>query len=349
MYPIPGVGRYLVVERRWFEVIADGLTERVQELTDRREPFVLATVVRARRPTSVRPGDHAVVRRDGAIEGFVGGVCAESSVRLHSLRAMETGDPLLLRLLPDDAPGLDGLDGAGRDAIDGAVVEHNPCLSGGALEIFLEPHLPPSQLVVIGGSPIAIALERLAGAAGYDCIRTAPGELETLDRAAAVVVSSHGNGEEAVLAQALRAGVPYVALVASPRRGAAVIAELDVAEELRARLHTPAGLNIGARTPAEIAISILAELVAEQHSHPVIVGASASASEAASVPEPGAVPASSGPATTTTDPVCGMTVAVSPASQRLTLADGDTVYFCGPGCRDRYAREHAEAVRHPAR
>ena len=69
---------------------------------------MLATVVRARRPTSVRPGDHAVVRRDGTIEGFVGGVCAESSVRLHSLRAMETGDPLLLRLLPDDVAGFDG-------------------------------------------------------------------------------------------------------------------------------------------------------------------------------------------------------------------------------------------------
>jgi xanthine dehydrogenase accessory factor len=214
------------------------------------------------------------------------------------------------------------------------------------LEIFLEPHLPPSQLVVIGGSPIAIALERLAGAAGYDCIRTAPGELTTLDQAAAVVVSSHGNGEEVVLAQALRGGVPYVALVASPRRGAAVIAELDIAPELGARLHTPAGLNIGARTPAEIAISILAELVAEQHSHPVIVGASAS--QAASVSEPGAVAASSGPATTA-DPVCGMTLAVSPASEQLTLADGDTVYFCGPGCREHYAREHVDAVRHPGR
>jgi xanthine dehydrogenase accessory factor len=325
------------------ELIADRLSEQVQQLIDRREPFVLATVVRAKRPTSVRPGDHAVVRRDGTIEGFVGGVCAESSVRLHSLRAMETGDPLLLRLLPDDAPGLDGED---RDAIDGAVVEHNPCLSGGALEIFLEPHLPPSQLVVIGDSPIAIALERLAGAAGYDCIRTAPGELKTLDQAAAVVVSSHGNGEEVVLAQALRAGVPYVALVASPRRGAAVIAELDIAEELRARLHTPAGLNIGARTPAEIAISILAELVAEQHSHPLVVGASASEAASASTSEPETAAASLGPATTTTDPVCGMTVAVSPASQQLTLADGDTVYFCGPGCCDRYAREHAEAVHH---
>ena len=321
-------------------MIADRLSAHVQQLLSEREPFVLATVVRARRPTSVRPGDHAVVRRDGTIEGFVGGVCAESSVRLHSLRAMETGDPMLLRLLPDDVAGFDGERRAALSqppdpcVLDGAVVEHNPCLSGGALEIFLEPHLPPSQLLVIGGSPIALALERLATAAGYDCVRSAPGELETLDRAAAVVVSSHGNGEEAVLAQALRAGVPYVALVASPRRGAAVIATLDVPDELRAGLHTPAGLNIGARTPAEIAISILAELVAEQHAHPDVIGEVGSEAAAVSV----------GVATTTTDPVCGMTVAVSPASQQLRLADGDTVYFCGPGCRERYAREHADAV-----
>jgi xanthine dehydrogenase accessory factor len=347
-------------------VIADRLSAQVQQLLSEREPFVLATVVRARRPTSVRPGDHAVVRLDGTIEGFVGGVCAESSVRLHSLRAMETGDPLLLRLLPDDVAGFDGERRAASPrspvpyVLDGAVVEHNPCLSGGALEIFLEPYLPPSQLLVIGGSPIALALERLAAAAGYDCIRSAPGELQTLDRAAAVVVSSHGNGEEDVLAQALRAGVPYVALVASPRRGAAVVAELDVADELRAGLHTPAGLNIGARTPAEIAISILAELVSEQHSHPDVIGevAAVSGSEAAveagsgagsAAVEPGsgseAAAVSVGVATTTTDPVCGMTVAVSPASQQLRLADGDTVYFCGPGCRERYAREHADAVR----
>jgi xanthine dehydrogenase accessory factor len=348
------------MQRRWYEVIADRLSGQVQELMSKREPFVLATVIRARRPTSVRPGDHAVIRRDGTIEGFVGGVCAESSVRLHSLRAMETGEPLLLRLLPDDVSGADGLSQTdGRDGIDGAVVEHNPCLSGGALEIFLEPQLPPSQLVVIGGSPIALALERLGRAAGYDCVRSAPDELESPDQAAAVVVSSHGNGEERVLAQALRAGVPYVALVASPRRGAAVTAELDVADELRGRLHTPAGLDIGARTPAEIAISILAELIAEEHSHPVMVAAAAGGGAPAAVSvgaprvdgtpgPPGAAASTLVAVGSTTDPVCGMTVAVSPASQQLTLADGDTVYFCGPGCRDRYAREHAEAVRQPA-
>jgi xanthine dehydrogenase accessory factor len=295
----------------------------VSQLLSEREPFVLATVVRARRPTSVRPGDRAVVRRDGTIDGFVGGVCAESSVRLHSLRAMETGEPLLLALVPDDGAGA----GAG-EAADGAVVEHNPCLSGGALEIFLEPHLPASRLIVVGGSPIALALERIGRASGYDCLRTGPDGLGSLQRVAAVVVCTHGNGEEAVLAQALQASVPYVALVASPRRGGAVTAELDVADELRDRLHTPAGLDIGARNPDEIAISILAEIVAEQHAQPVTATSSQSDAQAAE------------PVATATDPVCGMTVAISPASPQLTVA-GETVYFCGPGCRDAFAREHA--------
>jgi xanthine dehydrogenase accessory factor len=320
-------------------VIADRLSEEVTRLVSARESFVLATVVRARRPTSVRPGDHAVVRQDGTIDGFVGGVCAESSVRLHSLRAMETGEPLLLRLVPDDAADA----GAGEPA-DGAVVEHNPCLSGGALEIFLEPHLPPSQLVIVGGSPIAEAIERIGAASGYDCVRSGPDRLGALDGAAAVVVCTHGNGEEAVLATALRAGVPYVALVASPRRGGAVTAELDVDDELRARLHTPAGLDIGARGPQEIAISILAEIVSELHSHPLVADAGAAPvadAPAAAAAAAAAVPQAAGPAMTATDPVCGMTVAVSPASVQLPTGDGDTVYFCGPGCRDRWARERA--------
>jgi xanthine dehydrogenase accessory factor len=340
-------------------VIADPLSEQVSQLMSEREPFVLATVVRARRPTSVRAGDRAVVRRDGTIDGFVGGVCAESSVRLHSLRAMETGEPLLLALVPDDAAGA----GAGEVA-DGAVVEHNPCLSGGALEIFLEPHLPPPRIIVVGGSPIALALERIAGASGYDCLRSDPDGLGSLDHAAAVIVCTHGNREDAVLAHALRAGVPYVALVASPRRGRTVTAELDVADELRARLHTPAGLDIGARTPDEIAISILAEVIAEQHSHADVLegsggvgqtgGAAAGGMGAGGAGGGGAGGAGGGaggaggasaagaPAAvaTATDPVCGMTVAISPASPQLTV-DGETLYFCGPGCRDAYGREHA--------
>ena len=109
----------------------------VERLISERRPFVLATVVRARKPTSARPGASAVILPDGTIDGFIGGVCAESSVRLYALRAMETGDALLLRLVPGD-----GEDADPTDTIEGAVVERNPCLSGGSLEIFLEPHVP---------------------------------------------------------------------------------------------------------------------------------------------------------------------------------------------------------------
>ncbi len=122
------------------------LATQFEHLLAEREPFVLATVVRARRPTSVRPGNAALVHADGTIEGFVGGICAESSVRLYSLRVLETGEPLLLRLVPGDGDGADP-----HDTIEGAVVEHNPCLSGGSLEIFLEPHLPAPRVLVLGG------------------------------------------------------------------------------------------------------------------------------------------------------------------------------------------------------
>jgi xanthine dehydrogenase accessory factor len=312
---------------------------RVQRLIAERQPFVLATVVRAWRPTSVRPGDAAVVLPDGTIEGFVGGVCATSSVRLQSLRALETGEPLLLRLVPGDDESA-----VPEDGLDGAVVEHNPCLSGGALEIFLEPHLPAARLLIIGDSPIAHALERLGHAAGYDCLLArgadtaavdgaagVPGEAG-VEEAAAVVVASHGSGEEAVLARALEAGVGYVALVASVTRGQAVRAELPIPPELRDQLHTPAGLEIGAQTPEEIAISILAELVAHQHARPAAV-----------TPEAELVISAPSEVRVAADPVCGMRVAVTAATPQLRVGE-ESVYFCSQGCRDRYAREHSDAI-----
>jgi xanthine dehydrogenase accessory factor len=298
------------------------LARRAEQLMSERTAFVLATVVRARQPTSVRAGDSAVVLADGTIEGFVGGACATSSVRLHSLRVLETAEPVLLSLVPADAAGAQD-----REAGDATViVERNPCLSGGALEIFLEPQLPAARLLVVGETPIAGALAQIAGAAGYDVVVAAAEQAEPESTDAAVIVASHGSGEERVLAEALRAGVPYVALVASRVRGAAVAAALDVPTELRQQLHTPAGLDIGARTPAEIAIAILAQLVAEHHAPP----ASASA--------PVAVRAA-----LATDPICGMEVAVTDATPHLDTPGG-RVYFCCSGCKDAYAKQLAGDV-----
>jgi xanthine dehydrogenase accessory factor len=323
-------------------MIATQLSSEVQRLIDAQEPFVLATVVRARRPTSVRAGDAAVVHRDGSIEGFVGGVCAESSVRLHSLRALETGEPLLLALVPGA-----GETGDDRDATDGAVVEHNPCLSGGALEIFLEPHLPAARVIIVGGSPIALAIEALAATAGYDCRRITAASEHDLSGAAAVIVASHGNAEESVLVAALSSGVPYVALVASPKRGSAVRSGLEIDPELRRQLHTPAGIDIGARTPQEIAISILAQLVARQHLDPATGQPPVNDLSAPPASQPGPPPASQSdppPAlNVAVDPICGMKVAASPATSQLSV-DGETVYFCGPGCQAHYAAQHVDEL-----
>src|SRR3954447_26145951 len=138
-------------------MIKGELARRMQRLLSERSPFVTATVVRALHPTSVRPGDSAIVLADGTIDGFVGGVCAQASVRLHAARALETGEAVLLRLEP----------GAGEDdVVDGVVVAHNPCLSGGTLEIFLDPQLAAPRIVVVGETPIARALEAVARSAG---------------------------------------------------------------------------------------------------------------------------------------------------------------------------------------
>src|SRR3954469_25924041 len=172
-------------------MIKGELARRMQRLLSERSPFVTATVVRALHPTSVRPGDSALVLADGTIDGFVGGVCAQSSVRLHAARALETGEAILLRLVPGIAP-------ADPPATpDGVVVAHNPCLSGGSLEIFLEPQVAAPRMVIVGDTPIARALAHVAGAAGYD-VTTAAGVAAS---DAALVVASHGEAEEVVLAE----------------------------------------------------------------------------------------------------------------------------------------------------
>jgi len=232
-------------------MIAGALARTAERLREGGEPYVHATVVRAQHPTSVHAGDAAIVHPDGTVDGFVGGHCALESVRVHAERVLATGEPLLLRIVPEPEDA---------EPPEGVVVAHNPCLSGGAFEVFLEPWLPAPRLVVIGEAPMARALAELGRAAGYEVVADAephPGD-------AAVVVASHGEGEDQALTAALRAGVPYVALVASRTRGESVRASLDVPEELRERVRVPAGLDIGARTPVEVAVSILAQLIAER-------------------------------------------------------------------------------------
>ena len=246
---------------------------------------------------------------DGTVVGFVGGECAAASVLVQALAVLETAEPVLLRITPTPTDDPDR---------PGTVTVHNPCLSGGTLEIFLEPAIPPPLLVVHGEAPIARALADVAARAGYE---VAPWSAALPADTLAVVVASHGRDEVAALTEAVRAGVPYVGLVASPRRGAAVLDGLGLSAEERTRIHTPAGLDIGARTPGEVAVSILAELVSLRPR-----------------PAPPAAPAGAPTDTVAVDPVCGMTVAAVDSSLHADVA-GRRWWFCGSGCREAFVAD----------
>jgi len=297
-----------------------GMAARVRELSAGRVPFVHATVVRAQVPSSAKAGDDAVVLPDGTIEGFVGGQCAETSVLTAALGALRDGETVLLRVLPDDS--------APFPESPGAQVVVNTCLSGGALEIFLQPMLPAPLIEVVGNTPVADALVRIADVLEYATARSLPGAAP--ENASAVVVASHGRDEHEAIRLALAAGVPYIALVASRRRGAAVLDELELTPEQRARVSTPAGLDIGARTAGEVALSILAEVIETLRSADPAPGRTGDDRPAG--PPPAALPQPR----TEIDPVCGMTVVVMPDTPHLSV-DGVDHWFCGTGCRDHYA------------
>lgn len=288
----------------------DDLGARADQLRTERRAFVTATVVRAEKPTSAQAGDSALVLDDGTVLGFVGGECAEASVQAQALAALGTGEPVLLRITPEADEGTPAVEA-------GAVTVHNPCLSGGTLEIFLDPWVPPAVVVIHGDAPIARAVRELAGWLGFDA---RPGGDELPPDTAAVVVASHGGDEPAVIRAALDAGVGYVGLVASPRRGAAVLDGVDLRPDERARVRTPAGFDIGGHTPQEVALSVLAEIVSVRprpERHPAV-----------SPPLPGGAPGA-------TDPVCGMTVAAVESTRHVDR-DGARHWFCGSGCETAF-------------
>ena len=322
---------------------------RAAELEAAGRPFAVATVVAVRRPTSARPGASGIVHPDGSIEGWVGGSCAQPVVVREALRSIADGQPRLLRL-SRDGPG------EGRRA-DGVIELVMTCHSGGTLEIYVEPHIPAAQLWVVGTTPIAGALVRLGSVAGWrvtviDPIAEAdafPGadrvhasaDIRGLDpdMSPYVVVASQGIWDEEAVGLALTRDVSYVGLVASPTRAAVVRdwlrEETTVGDERIAALRAPAGLDLGAETAEEVALSILAELVQVRRGTATFVAS------------PGPATLAGGPAPTIEpvvddivllDPVCGMTVDRANA-RHLAEHDGVVYAFCSMGCRTSFIRE----------
>jgi xanthine dehydrogenase accessory factor len=309
-----------------------------------RQPYVSATVVQVERPTSARPGDSAVVHPDGRIDGFVGGVCAESTVRMYALQAMATGESLLLRIIPGE--GESPPDGQGM------VTVRNPCLSGGALQIFLQPHLPPRRVTVYGSAPIAREVAELTRHIGYEVTVCEDAEHELPAETSAVVVASLGRVDEEAVLRAVAAGVPYIGLVASPKRGSAVLSGLGLAPDDLARVHTPAGFDIGARTPGEIALSIVAQLVAALGPNGSMLDSNqrvemqldagsdgAGTGESMGAPTAGRTSDVTSVATAI-DPVCGMTVAAVDVTLHRDVG-GAVVWFCSESCLRSFEQDPA--------
>jgi xanthine dehydrogenase accessory factor len=280
------------------------------------EPFVLATVVRAEKPTSAKPGAKALITADGEWIGWIGGSCSKPAVEVEARKVLASGQPKILQLSSTET-----------------------CASGGSLDIYLEPHLPKPHLVVVGHLPVAEALVALAGPLGFRVTVMSPEAareqfaaaddfLDRIDfRGLArgerfVVVASHGNYDEEAIRAALEGSdTDYVALVSSRKRAEAMLSSLGLSEEKRRRLKFPAGLDIGAVTAEEIALSILAEMVQVRRSRPQVTA-----------PEP----LQEKLATIAKDPICGMTVDVATARHVLER-DGVTYYFCCAGCKEKFA------------
>jgi xanthine dehydrogenase accessory factor len=260
---------------------ASDILDIISARKDAGEPFVLATVVRTVAATAAKAGAKAMILPDGTIsEGWIGGGCARAAVIKAAKDALADGQSRLISVQPPDALSEQGLK-VGEEQ-GGVRFAKNMCPSQGTMDIFVEPVLPRPQVVVFGSSPVALAVADLARRSGFAVTACAPaaeqpafGEVDrriegyALPVAEAglryVVVSTQGRGDEAALLAALAVDVDYVAFVGSRRKAEALkktLPERGVAPERLTKLKAPAGLDLGAITPDEIAISILAEIVA---------------------------------------------------------------------------------------
>ena len=255
--------------------------ELVARLKAAEETFVLATVVRTVSVTAAKAGAKAIIRPDGTIvAGWIGGGCARGAVLKAAREALADGKPRLLSVQPPDALQDQGI--PADEERGGVRFAKNMCPSEGFMDIFIEPVLPRPQIVICGGSPVAVAIADLGRRIGFDVTVCAPaaeqvafGEVERRIEGYAlpvmeagarfVVVSTQGRGDEAALQAALAVDADYVAFVGSRKKADALktaLAQRGVAPERLAMLKAPAGLDLGAITPEEIAVSIIAEIVA---------------------------------------------------------------------------------------
>jgi xanthine dehydrogenase accessory factor len=297
------------------------IVERAGELARRGDKFAMATVVWRQGPSSGHQGARAIVTVDGEIDGWIGGACAEPVVIREAQKVIADGEPKLILIgQPDDFGHVP----------EGMVAIPMACQSEGALQVYIEPVFTTPHLLVVGRSPMATTLVDLASVLGWRA-ELVPvegfGQLP-IDSASIVIVATQGHDDEDTLEKALRAEPAFVGLVASRKRGEAVLtflADRGVPADLLDRVKVPVGLDLGHTSHTEIAVAVLAELVALRASGELGLTGTHIEHEHVGV-------------STAIDPVCGMTVPADETSRPLEH-EGVTYYFCCPGCRVAFAKE----------
>jgi xanthine dehydrogenase accessory factor len=332
---------------------ADGwmMIEKASELARQGVEFALATVVWRQAPSSGHQGARAIITADGQIHGWIGGACAEPVVIREAQRVIVDRQPRLILLGASDRFG---------DLPEGMMFVQMSCQSEGALELYIEPVIPSPHLVVVGESPMASTLVDLAAALGWRAklVNAASFTTSDVDASSVVVIATQGHGDEESIEQAVAGRPAFVGLVASAKRGKAVLgylADRGVSRELLDQVRVPVGLDLGHTTHAEIAVSVLAELVMLKakgalNQRPRVSSDTTVATVAIAVGQTrlghqGTDAAAAGPSAaqssepaTTIDLVCGMTVTADRSSRPFEY-EGVTYYFCCPGCRAAFEKD----------
>jgi xanthine dehydrogenase accessory factor len=305
--------------------------EQAAELKRQGQAFALATVVWRQSPSSGKQGSRAIITSEGVLHGWIGGACAEPMVIRQAGEVIADGQPRLLLLGTSEQ--------FGAAIPEGITVVPISCQSEGALEVYVEPVLPTPHLVVVGTSPMAHTLVDLARALGWqtDLLAGCDFAGTAVTSRSMVVVASQGHSDEEAVEHAVAASPAYVGLVASQRRGEAVLgylAQRGVPTEQLDRVRVPAGLDLGRTSHREVAVAILAELVQLRASGPMISGATTGAGAATAASGVTAEPAEA------VDPVCGMSVTAGSSGHPFEHGAA-TYYFCCAGCRRKFEEDPA--------
>lgn len=318
--------------------MSDEYLDKIRALKRGREPFASAIVVHREEPSSGKSGDKALINSSGELFGWIGGGCVQTIVCKEALDAIDSGKPRLVKI-GQSLPSASHLSD---------IKEYKmTCHSEGAVEVFIEPYIPSPHLVIIGKTAIARALARLAHAAGYKVSAVAPDanppsfehadeivhslRLDSIQLSprSAILVATQGESDEPALELALQTSAYYLGFVASRKKKEAVwsyLMDQGIKKEQLDRIYSPAGIDIHAKRPEEVAVSILAQIIqvkSDPGSSNPVSGRNAIISQYY------------------INPVCGIPVDKNNPKYIIEY-QGEKVYFCCDGCKESFEKDPAK-------